>query len=110
MRSLWAYAYQIVPPQPAKRLGEIKALLEHENSTTRSGPRIWAGRLVLERWSTRILVVSDGPEQNRGIDHHLAAELKRLNATFSLTEPMAIAGDTEEVASEGGHASGGNGR
>ena len=110
MRSLWAYAYQIVPPQPSMRLGEIKALLDHENSATQSGPRIWAGRLVLERWSTRILVVSDGPEQNRGIDHRLAAELQRLHATFSVTEPMAISGDTEEVASDGGHAFGGNGR
>ena len=108
MRCLWAYAYQIVPAQPSSRLGTIRTLLKEETAAARGGARAWSGRLVLERWSTRILIVSDGPEQNRGIDHSLKAELTRLKTKFFLTEPMAIRDDTEAVAGE--QASGGNGR
>lgn len=89
-RNLWAYSYQIVPPQQNRRLNTIRQLLDQENSTAQREARTWAGRLVLERASTRILIVSDGPEQNRGIDRRLEAELNRLKVEFSRTASMVI--------------------
>lgn len=98
MRSLWAYAYQIVPPQPARRLGAIRTLLKEETAAARGSPRIWSGRLVLEQRATHILIVSDDA---RGRDHPinrlLEAELERLGAAFSVTEPLAVAGQAEGV-------------
>lgn len=107
LTSLWAYAYQIVPAQPTRRLDPIRALLDHESAAARKEARIWASRLVLEQQATRILVVSDRPEHVRGIDHTLANEVQRLRATFTCTEAMEI-GDAVERATRVAHA--GNGR
>ena len=109
MTSLWAYAYQIVPPQPWRRLGTIRALLKDETAAAHGGDRTWSGRLVLERDATHILIVSDDA---RGRDHpinrRLEAELARLDAAFSVTEPLAVAGHAEGV--EWLATYGGNGR
>lgn len=43
MQMLWAYAYQIVPPQPSNRLGTIRALLRDEAAAARGGARTWSG-------------------------------------------------------------------
>jgi len=98
VKSLWAYAYQIVPPQPSRRLATIRALLKEETAAARGGARAWSGRLVLERDATHILIVSDDA---RGRDHPinrlLEAELERLEAAFSVTEPLAVAGHAEGV-------------
>lgn len=91
MRSLWAYAYQIVPPQPSSRLGAIRALLDDETVAARGSTRTWAGRLVLERRATHILIVSDAPGRDHSINLQLEAELARLDAPFSVTEPLAVA-------------------
>lgn len=95
MRDLWAYAYQIVPPQSAKRLGTIRALLKNETAEARGRTRTWSGTLVLGRRATNILIVSDA----RGRDHRdhpvnrrLEAELERLEVAFSVTEPLAVMG------------------
>jgi PleD family two-component response regulator len=88
--SLWAYAYQIVPPQPTHRLDTIRELLGHEHAAARQEARTWASRLVLERRATRILIVSDSPDQERRVDHTLVVELQRLEATFCRTESMEI--------------------
>ena len=103
---VWAYAYQITPPQPKRCLDTIQALLDHEHGIAQQEARSWTGRLVLERRATRILIVSDSPEQNRGINHRLVTELKRLKAEFFLTAPMEIPGYPEAIA--GPDASGGN--
>ena len=87
---IWAYGYQIVPPQPANRLGNIKTLLRQENAEAQRQGRTWAGKLLLEALITHILVVSDSPEQNGGINHRLEAELKRLKAEFLMTAPLAV--------------------
>jgi len=99
VRNLWAYAYQIVPRQPLRRLGAIRALLNDETAAARGGARTWAGRLVLQRHATHILIVSDAPGRNHAIDHHLEAELKRPDAALSVTEPLAVAGYAQEVES-----------
>jgi len=99
VKSLWAYAYEIVPPQPSRRLGTIRTLLKNETAAAaRGGTRTWSGRLVLERRATHILIVSDDA---RGRDHpinrRLEAELERLHAAFSVTEPLAVAGHAAGV-------------
>ena len=93
---MWAYAYQIVPPQSKRRLDAIRDLLDHEQTAARNEGRTWASRLVLERRATRILVVSDRPDQERGVDDTLAAELDRRHMPFTRTAPMEI---REEPAS-----------
>jgi hypothetical protein len=92
--SLWAYAYQIVPPQQKSRLETIQGLLNHEHEAARTEARTWTGRLVLERLMTRILIVSDNPDQARGINRGLAEELHRLQVTFSCTESLEILAET----------------
>ena len=99
MRNLWAYAYQIVPPQPSRRLGAIRTLLREETAAARDDARTWSGRLVLERQATHILIVSDAPGRNHSIDRRLEAEIERLDAAFSVTEPLAVAGYAEGVES-----------
>jgi hypothetical protein len=109
VKSLWAYAYQIVPPQPSRRLGTIRTLLKDEAAAARGGARAWSGRLVLERDATHILIVSDDARgRDHAINRRLEAELERLNATFSVTEPLAVAGHAEGV--EWLASYGGNGR
>jgi hypothetical protein len=97
VNSLWAYAYQIVPPQPARRLGPIRTLLKNETEAARGGARTWSGRLVLERHATHILIVSDARARNHPINRRLEAELERLDAAFSVTEPLAVAGNAAGV-------------
>jgi hypothetical protein len=98
VKSLWAYAYQIVPPQPARRLGTIRTLLKDETSAAHGSGRTWSGRLVLERDATHILVVSDDAAgRDHSINRRLEAEIERLEATFSVTEPLAVADHAEGV-------------
>lgn len=108
MRNLWAYAYQIVPPQPSGRLGAIRTLLKDEAAAARGGARTSSGRLVLEPRATHILIVSDAPGRNHSIDRRLEAELERLDAAYSVTEPLVVAGHAEGV--EGLATYDGNGR
>jgi len=97
LRSLWAYAYRIAPPQPSRRLGRIRALLKDETAAARGDGRTWSGRLVLERLATHILIVSDAPGRTHSINRLLEAELERLDATFSVTDPLAVAGHAAGV-------------
>lgn len=89
-RTIWTYAYQIVPPQAEDRLGAIKTLLDDEQADARVRARTWVGRVVLEQQITHIMVVSDSREQNREVNRRLEAELKQLNVGFSVTAPMAV--------------------
>lgn len=93
---VWAYAYQIVPPQPKRGLEVIRDLLDHEHIAAQIEARIWAGRLVLERRVTRILIVSDRPPQEGGEDQTLTMELQRLPATVTRTASMEITADAVE--------------
>jgi len=92
VRSLWAYAYLIVPPQASRRLSTIRTLLKDETATARGSARTWSGRLVLGRRVTHILIVSGARGRNYSINRRLEAELERLDAAFSVTEPLAVAG------------------
>jgi hypothetical protein len=90
LRNLWAYAYQIVPPQPASRLGAIRTILRDGIATASRGVQFWAGRLVLGRRVTSILVVSDARGRSHAASNRLEAELKRLGATFSVTAALEV--------------------
>ena len=92
-KTIWAYAYQILPPQPAARLHAIKTLLDQAHTEAQRGARTWTGRVVVEEQLTHILIVSDSPEQNHAVNRRLEAKLQELNAGFSLTVPVAVAGD-----------------
>jgi hypothetical protein len=106
--SLWAYAYLIVPPQSRTRLSTIKRIVDHENAAAEGGVHIWTGRIVLEKRITHILIVSDSPEQNRGINQKLEVELNRIKAEFFQTNPMTIPDYPDGIAEPDAHA--GNGR
>lgn len=93
-KTVWAYAYQILPPQPAARLHSIKPLLDHAHTEARRDARTWTGRVVVEEQVTHILIVSDSPEQNHEINRRLEAKLQELHAGFSITVPIAVADDT----------------
>jgi len=93
LRTIWAYAYQIVPPQTRSRLRAVRALLDQEHSTAQDGSRAWAGRLIVGAKVTRILVVSDGREHSAEVNRKLEAELNLLQATFTVSEPVRLPGD-----------------
>jgi hypothetical protein len=95
-KAIWAYAYQIVPPQPEDRLHGIKTLLDDANSNAQRGARTWAGRVVSEQQITHILVVSDSPEQNHEVNRKLEAALHELEAGFSITAAMAMDDDSAQ--------------
>lgn len=88
-KTVWTYAYQIVPPQAASRMGSISDLLDREHADAQRRERTWVGRVVLERRITHILVVSDSPGQDHDVNRKLEAQLKQLNVGFAMTAPMA---------------------
>lgn len=87
---LWAYVYQLLPPQLADRLRSIQPLLDGEHVDARRSGRTWAGRVVPEERITHILVVSDSPEQNDGSNRKLESELEELKAKFSVSVPLPL--------------------
>ena len=93
-KDLWAYAYELVPPQPQDRLRAINALLDQERAAARTRARTWEGRVVVEEHVTHILIVSDSPEQDREVNRRVEAGLRNLSAGFSLTVPIAVADDS----------------
>jgi len=98
-KTVWAYAYQILPPQSADRLGAIQTLLDREHVDAQREARTWAGRIVREPKVTLILVVSDTPAQDREINHRLAVEVTLLQAALLITKPLAVADDIPLPAS-----------
>ena len=50
---------------------------------------------MLERHATHILIVSDAPGRNHWVNRQLEAEVGRLDAAFSVTEPLAVVGHAE---------------
>ena len=98
MKDLWAYAYKIVPPQSSQKLSTIRTLLKDEALAAHGSARTWSGRLVLEPDATHILIVSDDVRgRDHSINRQLETELDRLEAAYSVTEPLAVAGHAEGV-------------
>jgi len=90
-KTMWAYAYQILPPQAADHLRTIRTVLDHAHQDAQRDARTWTARVVLEQQITHILVVSDSPEQNQAVNHQLDSTLRDLQARYSVTAPMAVA-------------------
>jgi len=97
-KSSWAYAYQIVPPQPASRLRAVKTLLDDERAQAGLEERTWEGRLVLEQQVTHILVVTDDPDQETDVNRRLEAELRDAEVAFALTIPLAVPDEPEPAS------------
>lgn len=89
-RTVWAYTYQIVPPQTRSRLRAVRALLDQEHAAVHDGSGTWGGRLILGTKMTRIMIVSDSLERRREVNQRLEAELKQLKVEFTATEPVAL--------------------
>lgn len=96
-KAVWAYAYQIVPPQTQDRLDAIKALLDHEQEDARNGARTWQSRLVAEEHVTHILVVSDSPAQDLEVNQRVEGALRAMDVGFSVTTPMPVEDDPRPV-------------
>ena len=89
-KSVWAYAYRLLPPQLAERLRTVQSLLDHEHLEARRSDRTWTGRVVVEERVTHILVVSDSPAQNQEANTRLESVLRELQAGFSISVPFAV--------------------
>jgi hypothetical protein len=92
-KTMWAYAYRVVPPQAEDRLRTIRTLLDQEHSDAKRRARTWVGRFVLDEQVTHILIVSDSRDQDREVNRRLGDALNELQAEFLLTAPMAVAAD-----------------
>ncbi|HEY6092270.1 MAG TPA: hypothetical protein VIV83_09785 [Gemmatimonadales bacterium] len=89
-KPLWAYVYQLLPPQLADRLRTIQPLLDDQQVDARRTGRTWAGRVVPEERITHILVVSDSPDHNEGSNQKLESELGELKTEFSVSAPLPL--------------------
>jgi hypothetical protein len=85
---LWAYGYELVPPQNEQGMTAIRNLLDREHAEAKRTSRLWTGRLVTEVQATHVLIVSAGPELDLEINRKLEAELQALGAEFVVTVPM----------------------
>ena len=97
-KPLWAYAYQIVPPQPEHRLTDVQALLVRQHAEAKRDAQTWEGRFVQEQQVTHILVVSDSPDQDRESNRRLEEALGKLQASFVLTAPLAVTDPAPKAA------------
>lgn len=88
--TIWAYTYKLSPPLPASQLRELKALIAKEHAAAQERAGKWEARLVADERVAHILVVSDSPNLDRAANQRIEDELHRLEATFSLTVPLAV--------------------
>lgn len=97
-KPVWAYVYQIHPPQPESALASVRMLLDREHAVSTDGAGSWEGRLLAEELVTHILIVSDNPDQTRAVNRELEAELTKITAVFAVTSPLAITDDESTPA------------
>ena len=97
-RIIWAYAYEVIPPQTKRQLRGVSALLEREHAAVHNGSRTWVGRLIVGPQATRILIVSDSLVRNRVVNKQLEAALQRLKIGFSVSEPVALLGTVASLS------------
>ena len=86
----WAYAYQLIPPQPEPRFVKIKMLLRRARLAAQRAGRLWTGQVVKDAHITHILVVTDDPDEVRAVDRAIGTELKRLKMGFAITGPARV--------------------
>jgi hypothetical protein len=71
----------------------MQEILEAGHTEARTRSEVWEGRFINGEYITHILVVSDSPIQDGGINRRLEAELKRLEARFSVSRPVEVERD-----------------
>src|SRR5437016_14238289 len=86
----WAYAYQLNPPQAEPRCAKVETLLRRVGRAVQREGRLWTAQIVREAHITRILVVTDAPDEIRAVDRAIDAELKRLKMGFAMTTPAPV--------------------
>ncbi len=89
-KPIWAYTYQIVPPQPAAKLKHLKVLLEAEHAEAARRSDKWEGRLVADDRITHLLVLAESADLDREVNRRIESELRSLDARFSVTVPLAV--------------------
>src|ERR1044072_7295807 len=89
-KPLWAYAYQLLPPQLADRLRTIQPLLDDEQVDARRTGRTWAGRGVPGERIKDNLGVRARPDHNEGSNQKLESELGELKTEFSVSAPLPL--------------------
>lgn len=89
-KAIWAYTYQIVPPQPLAKLKHLKVLLEAEHAEATRNADKWEGRLVADDRITHLLVLTDSADLDRDVNQKIESELRALDARFSVTVPLAV--------------------
>ena len=94
-RTVWAYAYEMDPPQPTDRMGAVRILLDRAHADAKQDTRSWEGRFVVEPQITHILIVSDDPEQDSEVNGRLEDQLRDIQAGFFRTAPLAVPDDPE---------------
>ena len=87
---IWAYAYEMLLPQSEDRMRAIQTLLDDAHAEALESARTWTGRFVREQRIMHILVVSDSPEADGGINERLQAALLKLGAAFTRTAPLIV--------------------
>jgi hypothetical protein len=87
---LWAYAYRLLPPRATDRMSTILELVDQENADALRNARTWTARLVAESRVTHVLVLSDTPDLDRGMNRRLEARLQELDVRFTVTLPMRV--------------------
>jgi hypothetical protein len=88
--TLWAYAYEVLPPQPSSEWSALRALLDEEHETAAREGRRWTGKLVYKQLVTHLLVVSDHLDQDHDINRRVEECLKTICPGFVLTVPKAL--------------------
>lgn len=88
--SLWAYAYQILPPRSTDLVSTIAELVNRENADARRSAHTWTARLVTEPQVTHVLVLSDTPELDREMNRRIEARLRELDVRFTVSLPMQV--------------------
>jgi hypothetical protein len=96
-RIIWAYSYQLVPPQHLARLGDVRALLVRERASALGRSATWEGRLVADERIAHILVLSDSPDLDREANRRLEHALHSMGTGFALTVPMAVPAEPPAV-------------
>lgn len=96
-KTIWAYTYRVVPPQTAARLDKVQSLIDEERRDAKLRSATWEGRLVVDERVAHILVLSDTPDLDRDVNRRIEAELRELDAGFSVTVPMAVVKEGSEA-------------
>jgi hypothetical protein len=89
-KTIWAYAYALLPPQPESRMRSVQAVLTRAHLDAQDAARTWEGRFVREQHVTHILVVSDSPAEDGELNARLESGMRKVEAGFSRTAPLIV--------------------